>query len=174
MGSSSQKRSRGLADGSEQGSGQRPEALRDFAIFTIDFHHCFQFFQLGKMSMIGNFCTQLFQSGTRVNPKQWRHKVRCLRLCVNLFSKNKYLFFLFLYGNSHWPSQYTPTLFQMRWWGWSSSLVLKNFMTVKNKSTSKYSTVLLCTSRQQCFQDWKAKNNGWLLSLVRLNIHLGN
>ena len=104
MGSSSQKRSRGLADGSERGSGQRPKALRDFAFCTIHFHHFFPFFQLGKMSMIGNFCIQLFQSRTRVNPKQWRHKVNCLRLCVNLFSKNKCLF-LFLYGNSHWPSQ---------------------------------------------------------------------
>ena len=44
MGSSSQKRSRGLADGSERGSGQRPKALRDFAIRTIDFHHCFAVF----------------------------------------------------------------------------------------------------------------------------------
>ena len=55
------------------------------------------FFQLGKMSMIGNFCTQLFQSGTRVNPKQWMHKVNCLRLCVNLFSKNKCLLFIFVW-----------------------------------------------------------------------------
>ena len=67
VGSSSQKSSHGLADGSEQGSGQRPEALRDFAIFAIDFHQFLSCFQLGKMSMIGTFCTQLFQSGTRVN-----------------------------------------------------------------------------------------------------------
>ena len=44
MGSSSQKRSHGLADGSERGSGQRPKALRDFAICTIDFHHFFAIF----------------------------------------------------------------------------------------------------------------------------------
>ncbi len=37
-------RSRDLADGSERGSGQRPEALRDFAIFTIDFHQFFAIF----------------------------------------------------------------------------------------------------------------------------------
>ena len=37
MGSSSRKRSRGLADGSERGSGQRPEALMDFDLFAIDF-----------------------------------------------------------------------------------------------------------------------------------------
>ena len=55
MGSSSQKRSRGFADGSERGSGQRPEALRDFAFCTIDFHQFLSFFQLGKMSMIGSF-----------------------------------------------------------------------------------------------------------------------
>ena len=61
MGSSSQKRSRGLADGSEWGSGQRPEAVRDFAICTIDFHQFLSCFQLRKMSMIGTFCTQLFQ-----------------------------------------------------------------------------------------------------------------
>ncbi len=67
MGLSSQKRSRGLADGSERGSGQRPKALRDFAICTLDFHLFLPFFQLGKMSMIGNFCTQMFKSGTRAN-----------------------------------------------------------------------------------------------------------
>ena len=68
MGSSSQKRSRGLADGSERGSGQRPEALRDFAICTIDFHQFLSCFQLGKMSMIGTFCCpQLLLSGTRVH-----------------------------------------------------------------------------------------------------------
>ena len=55
VGSSSRKRSRGLADGSERGSGQCPEALRDFAICTIDFHQFLSFFQLGKMSMIGTF-----------------------------------------------------------------------------------------------------------------------
>ena len=48
-------KSRGLADGSERGSGQRPEALRDFAIFAIDFHQFLSCFQLGKMSMIGTF-----------------------------------------------------------------------------------------------------------------------
>ncbi len=67
VGLSSRKSSRGLADGSEQGSGQRPEALRDFAIFAIDFHHFLSCFQLGKMSMIGTFCTRLFQSETRIN-----------------------------------------------------------------------------------------------------------
>ncbi len=56
-----------VADGSERGSGQRPEALRDFAIFAIDFHHFLSCFQLGKMSMIGTFCTRLFQSKTRIN-----------------------------------------------------------------------------------------------------------
>jgi hypothetical protein len=55
MGSSSRKSSRGLADGSERGSGQRPEALRDFALFAIDFHQFLSCFQLGKMSMIGTF-----------------------------------------------------------------------------------------------------------------------
>ena len=55
VGSSSQKRSHGLADGSQQGSGQRPEALRDFAIFAIDFHQFLSCFQLGKMSMIDTF-----------------------------------------------------------------------------------------------------------------------
>jgi hypothetical protein len=50
-----------------RGSGQRPEALRDFAIFAIDFHHFLSCFQLGKMSMIGTFCTHLFQSETRIN-----------------------------------------------------------------------------------------------------------
>ena len=44
MGSSSQKRSRGLAEGSERSSGQRPEALRDFAMCTIDFHQFFVIF----------------------------------------------------------------------------------------------------------------------------------
>ena len=55
MGSSSQKRSHGLADGSERSSGQRPEALRDFAMCTIDFHQFLSFFQLEKMIMIGTF-----------------------------------------------------------------------------------------------------------------------
>ncbi len=44
MGLSSQKRPHGLADGSERGLGQRPKALRDFAIFTIDFHQFFVIF----------------------------------------------------------------------------------------------------------------------------------
>ena len=53
---------------SEQGSGQCPKALRDFAIFAIDFHQFLSCFQLGKMSMIGTFCCpQLLLSGTRVN-----------------------------------------------------------------------------------------------------------
>jgi hypothetical protein len=55
MGSSSRKSSRGLAGGSERGSGQRPEAVRDFAICTIDFHQFLSCFQLGKMSMIDTF-----------------------------------------------------------------------------------------------------------------------
>ncbi len=58
MGSSSRKSSRALADGSERGSGQRPEPLRDSAIFAIDFHQflsCLSCFQLGKMSMIDTF-----------------------------------------------------------------------------------------------------------------------
>ncbi len=41
--------------GSEWGLGQRPKALRDFAICTIDFHQFLSFFHLGKMSMIGTF-----------------------------------------------------------------------------------------------------------------------
>ena len=67
VGSSSRKSSRGLAEGSERGSGQRPEALRDFATFAIDFHHLLSCFQLRKMRMIGTFCTRLFQSKTRIN-----------------------------------------------------------------------------------------------------------
>ena len=55
MGLSSQKRPHGLVDGSEWGSGQCPEALRDFLICTIDFHQFLSFFQLGKMNMIGTF-----------------------------------------------------------------------------------------------------------------------
>ena len=61
MGLSSHKRLRGLADSSEWGSGQRPEAVRDFAICTIDFHQFLSCFQLRKMCMIGTFSTQLFQ-----------------------------------------------------------------------------------------------------------------
>ena len=48
VGSSSRKSSRGLADGSEQDSGQRPKALRDFAIFAIDFHQVFHVFNSEK------------------------------------------------------------------------------------------------------------------------------
>mgnify|MGYP006151469035 CR=1 FL=1 len=45
MGLSSQKRLCGLADGSEQGSGQHPKALRKICNFSISF---LSFFQLGK------------------------------------------------------------------------------------------------------------------------------
>ena len=44
VGSSSQKSSCGLADGSEWGSGQRTKALKDFAMCTIDFHQFFVIF----------------------------------------------------------------------------------------------------------------------------------
>ena len=45
MGLSSQKSLRGLADGSERGSGQHPKALRKICNFSISF---LSFFQLGK------------------------------------------------------------------------------------------------------------------------------
>ena len=48
MGSSSQKSLRGIADGSERGSWQLAEGLRDFAICTIDFHHFLSFSYLEK------------------------------------------------------------------------------------------------------------------------------
>ena len=58
----------GSSSRSERGSGQRPEALRDFAISVIDSHQFLSCFQLGKMSMIGTFCCpQFLLSGTRVN-----------------------------------------------------------------------------------------------------------
>ena len=41
VGLSFHKSSRCLADGRELGSGQHPKALRDFAIYTIDFHQFF-------------------------------------------------------------------------------------------------------------------------------------
>ena len=59
MGSSSRKSSRALADGSERGSGQRPEALRDFAIFAIDFHQFLSCFQLRKMSIMGTLLSSI-------------------------------------------------------------------------------------------------------------------
>ena len=85
MGLRSKKRLRGFADGREQGSGQHPEALRNFAFINIDFHHFFVIFLAQENDHDWYiFITQLFQSGTRVISKIMRHKVNCIRLCVYL------------------------------------------------------------------------------------------
>jgi len=52
MGSSSQKSSRGLADGSERGSGQRPEALRKICHFSISFSVIFPTREKDKIGRI--------------------------------------------------------------------------------------------------------------------------
>ena len=70
MGSSSRKRSRGLADSSERGSGQRPEALRDFLFAQLIFIICCHFFQLGKMCMIGTFLYSIVPIRNKGNSKR--------------------------------------------------------------------------------------------------------
>ncbi len=52
MGLSSQKSSRGLADGSKRGSGQRPEALRKFFYFSIIFLSFFPTWEKDKIGGI--------------------------------------------------------------------------------------------------------------------------
>ena len=91
MGLSSKKRLCGLADSRECGSGQHPEALRNFAFISIDFHHFFVIFLTQENEHDWYiFISPLFQSGTRVISKILRDKVNCLRLCVYLVQQNKY------------------------------------------------------------------------------------
>ena len=61
VGSSSRKRLRGLADGSERGLGQRPKALRKICNFSISF---LSFFQLGKRTWLDG-STLLSRSGSK-------------------------------------------------------------------------------------------------------------
>ena len=148
MGSISWRRSRGLADGSERGSGQRPEALRDFAICTIDFH---QFFVNVPTRENEHDWYILLSSIAPIRNKSTLRKMTetqnqlCQTVDFYLFSINKYLIYFCMATMASTSTNIVANVVM--------GLVGKCINTLQQleKTTSKHPDLPLCTPGQPCF-----------------------